>query len=167
MGGEWEPVPPDALDSFDLMYPAIDEVNAATANPFATLSHTCPSPSCGQQYPSPPKLVLPPLPNPTMPYMTPPTTPNTPSPSYSLTSPVSSASPPNPLGIEDSFKVGDIDRPGYPTFTVNHFNVISPADSAEGDQSIPSSRVSSLAKLSQPRLCSRRYQTHSPGLSSV
>ena len=148
-------MPLDALDSFDSMYPAIDEVNAATANPFVAPLHTCPLPSYGQRYPSPPKPVLPPLPNPTMPYMTPPTTPNTPSLSYSLTSSASSASPPSPLGIEDSFKVGDIDCLGYPTFTVNHFNVVGAADSAEGHQSIPSSRISSLAKLSRPRLTPR------------
>jgi hypothetical protein len=41
-----------------------------------------------------------------------PTTPDTPS----------SASPSNPPGIKDSFKVGDINHSGYPTFTVNHFN---------------------------------------------
>ena len=93
-----------------------------TANPFAAPSHMSPSPSYGQQYPLPSKLVLRPPPNPTMAYMTPPTTPDTPSLSYSPTSPASSASPPSPLGIKDSFKVGDIDHSGYPTFTVNHFN---------------------------------------------
>jgi len=89
-----------------------------TANPFAAPSHMSPPPSYGQRYPSPPKPVLPPPPNPTMAYMTPPTTPDTPSPTYSPTSPASSASPPSPPGIEDSFKVGDIDCSGYPTFTV-------------------------------------------------
>jgi hypothetical protein len=54
--------------------------------------------------------------------MAPPTTPDMSSPSYSPTSSVLSVSPPNPPGIEDSFKVGNIDHSGYPTFTVNHFN---------------------------------------------
>jgi hypothetical protein len=51
-----------------------------------------------------------------------PTTPDMPSLSYLMTSSASSASPPNPPGIKDSFKVGDINHSGYPTFTINHFN---------------------------------------------
>ncbi|KIJ15514.1 hypothetical protein PAXINDRAFT_77274 [Paxillus involutus ATCC 200175] len=74
-----------------------------TANPFASSSTgPSPSPSCGQRYPSPPKPVYQPPPNPSSAYMTPPTTPDTPSPSYSTsTSPASSASPPTPPGVED------------------------------------------------------------------
>jgi hypothetical protein len=72
-----------------------------TANPFAAVSSTSPSPSYGQRYPSPPKSAFPP-PNPSAAYITPPTTPDTPSGSYTpSTSPASSASPPTPPGIED------------------------------------------------------------------
>ena len=64
-----------------------------TANPFAAPSSTSPSLSYGQWCPSPPKLIFPAPQNPTAAYMTPPTTPDTPSPSYSAsTSPTSSAS---------------------------------------------------------------------------
>ena len=60
-------------------------------------------------------------PNPTMAYMTPPTTPDTPSLSYSSASPASLASP--PTRDRGLLQVGEIDHSGYPTFTVNRFNI--------------------------------------------
>ncbi|KAH7904210.1 hypothetical protein BJ138DRAFT_1138589 [Hygrophoropsis aurantiaca] len=53
----------------------------------------------GQRYPSPPKPTYPPPPVSQSAHMTPPTTLDTPSPSYTL--PASSASPPTPPGLKD------------------------------------------------------------------
>ncbi|KAG1880015.1 hypothetical protein F4604DRAFT_1922692 [Suillus subluteus] len=58
-----------------------------------------PTPTYGHHYPSPPKPDFPP---PNSSYITPPTSPDTPSLSYSTsTSPASTASPPTPPGMED------------------------------------------------------------------
>ncbi|KAH7927453.1 hypothetical protein BV22DRAFT_1007019 [Leucogyrophana mollusca] len=75
----------------------------STTIPFPPSStNPTPAPSYGQRYPSPPKPAYPPPPVTQSAYMTPPTTPDTPSPSYSAsTSPASSASPPTPPGVED------------------------------------------------------------------
>jgi hypothetical protein len=66
------------------------------------LPATLPLHVMGHRYPSPTKRAYSPPPVSQSAYMTPPTTPDSPSPSYSAsTSPASSASPPTPPGIED------------------------------------------------------------------
>jgi len=93
--------------------------NAATVSTIVPNTSTSPIPSFAPRQSSPPKPIpLSSIPhNPSQAYITPPTTPDTPSPCRSnSTSPASSASPPTPTGmIDDGVKIVSHERsPGMP-----------------------------------------------------
>jgi Cyclin, N-terminal domain len=102
----------------------ISKLAATSANPFPAIApntSTSPIPSFGPRQASPPKSTPPPPSIPTHPakaYLTPPTTPDTPEPSYSQsTSPASSVSPQTPVSmIDDSVKIVSHDT--YPNLSI-------------------------------------------------
>jgi hypothetical protein len=137
---DWElNVEPSTLKEFEAMvrkdfagpgpYPTyvlqtISKLAATSTNPFPAIapnSSTSPIPSFGPRQASPPKSTPPPPSIPTNPakaYLSPPTTPDTPEPSYSeSTSPASSVSPQTPVGmIDDTVKI--VSHETYPGLSI-------------------------------------------------
>ncbi|KAG2108809.1 hypothetical protein BD769DRAFT_1675220 [Suillus cothurnatus] len=109
-----------------------------TTDPFPLPPTTlAPTPTYGHCYPSPPKPDFPP---PNSSYITPPTSPDTPSPSYlTSTSPASTASPPTPQGMEDCTTriVSASSSLGIPKFHPPNSSYITPPTSPDISSNTP------------------------------
>ncbi|KAG2092420.1 hypothetical protein BD769DRAFT_1679148 [Suillus cothurnatus] len=137
---EWElNVDPVMLREFEDMVKKdfVDNPSSYHRSLPASSNHLAPTPTYGHCYPSLPKPDFPP---PNSSYITPPTSPDTLSPSYlTSTSPASTASPPTPQGMEDCTTciVSASSSPGIPKFHPPNSSYITPPTSPDISSNTP------------------------------